>query len=312
MRIVVTGGAGFIGANLCRNLAVERGHDVLALDNLSTGHRANLFGLDGVELAVGDILDLATLKAAVQDAEVLVHLAARPSVARSLTDPAETHDVNVTGTVQVLEAARAAGVGQVVLASSSSVYGVGGALPRCEDAMLRPLSPYAASKVAAEAYVRAWHHTFGVPVLVVRLFNVFGPLQDAGHAYAAVVPAFVDAALKGRPLPVHGAGTQTRDFTFVGSVAAVLADAVDRRVTHPEPVNLAFGSRVSVLELIDHLQAVLGKVLARDHLPSRPGDVPDSQACGHLLNSLFPGLRPPGLRDGLEQTVAWFRDSGRA
>lgn len=304
---MVTGGAGFIGANLCRVLAVRDEVDqVVALDDLSTGYRENLGGV-AAELVVGDILDGPLVREVVEGAASIVHLAARPSVPRSLTDPEASHRVNSSGTVNVLEAARAAGVGHVVVASSSSVYGANPTLPKREDLVTMPVSPYAASKLATESYALAWQRSFGLDVLAFRFFNVFGPLQMAGHAYAAVVPAFVSAALEGRPVPVHGDGSQTRDFTYVGTVSAVLAAAATRGVSHDGPVNLAFGSRVSLLELIAELEAVLGSSVAREHLAPRAGDVHDSQADDTLLRSLFDDLAPVPLPDGLAATVDWFR-----
>ncbi len=308
MKVVVTGGAGFIGANLCRAL-VEQGvsEHVVALDDLSTGEKANLAGVAGVELVEGSILDDDALDTVLPGASAVVHLAARPSVPRSLVDPMASHRTNATGTMTVLEAARRHGGPHVIVASSSSVYGANPALPKHEDMATMPVSPYAASKLATEAYALAYARSFGLDVLAFRFFNVFGPLQPAGHAYAAVVPAFVDAALAGRALPVHGDGTQTRDFTYVGTVSAVIADAVRRRVTSPGPVNLAFGSRVSLLELVDLLEDVLGHPVAREHTDPRPGDVRDSQADRSRLGALFPGVQPVPLAEGLAATVAWFR-----
>ncbi len=225
MKVVVTGGAGFIGANLCARLTRDPDvSEVVAFDDLSTGVRTNLDGIDAT-FAEADILDPAALDRAFDGATSVVHLAARPSVPRSLADPMRSHVVNATGTVEVLEAARRAGNLHVVVASSSSVYGANPALPKHESATTLPLSPYAASKLATEAYALSYQHSFGLPALAFRFFNVFGPLQPAGHAYAAVVPAFVSAALEGRPLPVQGDGRQSRDFTFVGTVADVLAES---------------------------------------------------------------------------------------
>jgi UDP-glucose 4-epimerase len=218
-----------------------------------------------------------------------------------------THAANATGTLAVLEAARAAGGAQVVVASSSSVYGANKTLPAAEDLAPSPLSPYAASKLASEAYSLSYARSFGLPVLVFRFFNVFGPLQRAGHAYAAVVPAFVAAALAGEALPVHGDGSQTRDFTYVGSVVRVLAEAVDRSVTAPGPVNLAFGGRASLLELAATLGDVVGASLPLAHGPARAGDVHDSQADQSRLRALFPDVEPVSLTEGLRTTVAWFR-----
>jgi UDP-glucose 4-epimerase len=309
MSVVVTGGAGFIGASLCRRLAAQ-GHDVIALDDLSTGRRENLAGVDAT-LVEGSILDPAALDTALAGphgtATAVVHLAARPSVPRSIADPMASHLANATGTVEVLEAARRHDNPQVLVASSSSVYGANPTLPKLENLATLPLSPYAASKLATEAYALAYQHSFGLPVLAFRFFNVFGPLQPAGHAYAAVVPAFVDAALAGRALTVHGDGMQSRDFTFVDTVTEVIADAVARGVTSDGPVNLAFGSRVTLLELIAELEQVLGHAVEVEHVETRAGDVKHSQADSTRLHELFPDVTPTALPDALRATVDWFR-----
>ena len=172
-----------------------------------------------------------------------------------------------------------------------------------------PVSPYAASKLATEVYALSYARSFGLPVLVFRFFNVFGPLQPASHAYAAVVPSFVSCALAGRALPVHGDGTQTRDFTYVGTVATVLTDAVRRRVVDSEPVNLAYGSRVSLLELIAALEVITGAALQVEHLEPRKGDVAHSQADRTRLSRMFPDVRPIPLSEGLRDTVGWFREA---
>ena len=307
MKVVVTGGAGFIGANLSRTLlANESISQVVVLDNLSTGNRSNLDGID-VEFVEGDILEPADLDRCLDGAAAVVHLAARPSVPRSVQDPVASHLANATGTVNVLEAARRADDAQVIVASSSSVYGSNPALPKHEDLATRPMSPYAASKLAAESYTLAYQATYGLPTLAFRFFNVFGPLQAAGHAYAAVIPAFVDAALHGRPIPIQGDGTQSRDFTFVDTVASVITDAVVRRVASSEPVNLAFGSRTNLLEVIDLMEAELGHPLEREFLDPRVGDVPHSQAANDRLRALFPDIAPVELTDGLRRTIEWFR-----
>lgn len=312
--VLVTGGAGFIGSNLVRAL-LDRGtaSSVVVLDDLSTGDAANLDGLADVRLVIGSILDRDALDDAMTGCSAVVHLAARPSVPRSLVDPELTHEVNGTGTVRVLEAARRHGAPQVVVASSSSVYGGNLALPKHERLATRPLSPYAASKLATEAYALAYAHSFDLPVLAFRFFNVFGPRQGAGHAYAAVVPAFLCAALSGTPLTVFGDGKQTRDFTFVDSVTAVICDAVDRRVTSHEPVNLAFGSRTSLLELIELIEDVLHRPLQVVHEPARAGDVRDSQADQESLRTLFPDVTPVRLGTAIAATARWYGESlGRA
>lgn len=308
MRVVITGGAGFIGGNLAHSMVAD-GVEVLVIDDLSTGHRENLTGSDA-ELVVGSILDPSLLDRCLDGADAVVHLAALASVPRSLANPLASHHANVSGTVEVLEAARRAGDLHVVLASSSSVYGANPVLPKTEDLRPEPLSPYAVSKLASEAYALAYHHSFGLDVLALRFFNVYGPLQRAGHAYAAVIPVFVEAALAGRPLPVHGDGSQTRDFTFVGSVVRVLEAAVRRRVGCADPVNLAFGGRTSLNELVDLLERLLDRPLPREALPSRAGDVPHSQADSSRLATLFPEVEPVPLPDGLAWTVNWMRGHG--
>jgi len=310
MKVLVTGGAGFIGANLCRVLVDESFVDeIVVLDDLSTGRRANLAGLGGVDLVEGSILDAPLLDQLVPGTDAIVHLAARPSVPRSIQDPMASHEANATGTMQVVEAARRHGLVHVVVASSSSVYGANPILPKQEDMVAMPVSPYAASKLATESYALAHGTSFGLPVLAFRFFNVFGPLQAADHAYAAVVPSFLSAALRGVPMPVHGDGRQTRDFTFVGDVARVLCDAVRRTVTDSRPVNLAFGTRISLLDLIGVMEEQLGFPLSRNHTDPRQGDVRDSQADQTKFRRLFPEVQPVPLADGLRSTLEWFQNS---
>lgn len=307
MKVLVTGGAGFIGANLCQLLAQDPGIDeVVAYDNLSTGDASNLAGCPTVRLVVGDICDGAALADVFDGVSAVVHLAARPSVPRSIEDPVASHNSNTTGTLEVLEAARRTGGVHVIVASSSSVYGANPELPKHEGLKPSPVSPYAAMKLAAETYTLAWGASFSMDVLVFRFFNVFGPLQPAGHAYAAAMPAFISAAMEGRPVPIHGDGEQSRDFTYVGSVCAVIHDAIRRRVTHPEPVNLAFGSRTTLVEVVERLEGIFGRRLERKHLPTRAGDVRHSMADQTRLRSLFPDLEPLPLDAGLQATVDWF------
>ena len=305
--VVVTGGAGFIGSNLCRHLQRDpRIEHMVVLDDLSTGFADNLDGVD-VRFVEGSITDDAALDEALAGADSVVHLAARPSVPRSIDDPMASHHANATGTLMVLEAMRRHGVGHVVVASSSSVYGANPTLPKSEGLVAQPMSPYAVSKLATESYAVSHAHVFGFSALAFRFFNVFGPMQRAGHAYAAVIPAFVDSALNGEPLPVHGDGTQSRDFTFVGDVCDVITEAVAEGIGDPRPVNLAFGGRYTLLHVIERLEEILGHSLERDHQPNRPGDVPHSQADQTKLRGLFPKLEPTDLDTGLERTVEWHR-----
>jgi len=308
MRVLVTGGAGFIGANLCRELATRPEiDDVIALDDLSTGSAENLRGV-GAKLVEGSILDRDLLADLAGTVEAVVHLAALPSVPRSLADPLRTYEVNATGTIYLLEACRRKSL-YVVAASSSSVYGAASVSPKHEDLPTRPLSPYAMSKLAAEAAVLSYGTAFGLSTLALRFFNVYGPLQTAGHPYAAVVPTFIASAVSGERLQIHGDGLQARDFTFVTTVTSVLADAVLRQVTSPAPVNLALGTRVSVAELAERVATATGLRPEICYGPARPGDVRDSQADTARLRALFPHVRPVSLDEGLSETVAWFRQA---
>lgn len=307
MRVVVTGGAGFIGGNLCRSLTTS-GCDVIAFDDLSTGRADNLDGQNAATLVVGSLLDADAVRDVIAGADAVVHLGARPSVPKSISDPMRSHSVNVDGTMNVLEACRAMdSAPHVIFASSSSVYGANPTLPKHEGLATIPKSPYAASKLAGESYVLAYQSAFGIPALAFRFFNVFGPLQRPDHAYAAVVPAFASNALAGRALPVHGDGSQTRDFTFVDTVVEVIVQALKDRIVSPGPVNLAFGTRSSLSDVIAHLSDIVGRELEIEHLDTRVGDVRDSQADNTTLRSLFPDVQPVALRAGLERTVEWMR-----
>ncbi|AQP45743.1 NAD-dependent epimerase/dehydratase family protein [Tessaracoccus flavus] len=307
MKVLVTGGAGFIGSNLARAmLAAGSFEEVRVLDDLSTGYAENLTGLD-VAFTEGSILDMAALERVADGVDSIVHLAAIPSVPRSVANPRASHDANATGTLNVLEAARATGVEQVIVASSSSVYGSNPTLPKNEDDWTRPLSPYAVSKLATEGYAIAYQASYGLKTLPFRFFNVYGPGQAAGHAYAAVVPKFIDAALSGQALEIHGDGRQSRDFTFVADVCRVIMSAVSRRLSHPGPVNLAFNTNTTLLELISELEAQLGETVAKEFTDPRVGDVRASQADSLLLRELFPDVTPLPLADGLSATLAWYR-----
>lgn len=310
MRVVVTGGAGFIGSNLCAQLLATDGIDSVAvIDDLSNGKLANLDGLDPDRLTFveGTILDDDALDATFAGAGAVVHLAALGSVPRSVANPLASHHANATGTVMVLEAARRHGNLHTVVASSSSVYGANPVLPKHEDLATRPLSPYGGSKLATEGYTLAWGASYGLPALAFRFFNVFGPQQPAGHVYAAVIPAFVDAALRGDVVTVHGDGTQSRDFTYVGTVCTTITDAIVRGVTSDAPVNLAFGTRISLLDTLELLEGILGHRIERRHIENRKGDVPHSQADNTRLRALFADIEPVPFGAGLRTTVDWMR-----
>ena len=308
MRILVTGGAGFIGTNLVRRL-IETGHEPIVFDDFSTGLESNLSGL-GVQVHQGNLADGDAVAASVRGVDALVHLGARGSVPRSIAYPVATHQVNATGTLNVLEAARAEGA-YVVMASSSSVYGANPLLPKVERTWTQPLSPYAASKLAGEGYMLGYQTSYGMLTLVLRFFNVFGPWQRPDHDYAAVVPKWLWKMMTGQPIEVHGDGTQTRDFTYVDSVVDVLVDALERRVSLDSPVNLAFGKRVSLLEVLARMEALLGVMPEVEFAEPRVGDVQNSENDPSLLRSVFPSVEPVGLDVALERTAAWLGEHHR-
>jgi UDP-glucose 4-epimerase len=278
VKVLVTGGGGFIGSNLVHAL-VERGDDVRVLDNFSTGNRANLADLvEDVEIVEGELRSYERVHAATRGVEVVFHQGALPSVPRSVQDPLTTSAVNVEGTLNVLLAARDEGIRRVVFASSSSVYGNSGELPRVETQNPDPISPYGVSKLAAERYCVSFARVYPLETVALRYFNVFGPNQDPTSQYAAVVPRFITAVAEDRPLDVYGDGEQKRDFTFVANVVdanllAAGAGGVSGRV-----LNVATGRATSVNELADTIGAVLGKDVEREFRPERAGDVRDSWA----------------------------------
>jgi nucleoside-diphosphate-sugar epimerase len=312
VRVLVTGGAGFIGSNLVRCLVAS--HDeVRILDDLSTGSRENLADCNGApELIVGDVRDPEAILGAVQGVEVVYHLAALPSVARSVADPLSSHQVNVNGTLNVLIAARDAGVSRVVYASSSSVYGDTPTLPKHEDMPPAPRSPYASAKLSGELYCRAFSASYGLETVSLRFFNVFGPRQDPASEYAAVVPQFITRMLSGRPPVIFGDGQQSRDYTYVANViqACILAaTAGDQAVG--EAMNTGCEGRTSLVELVATLNELLGTRIEPVFSAPRQGDVRHSQASVTRAGRLL-GYRPlVNLRDGLSRTIEWFADSER-
>jgi UDP-glucose 4-epimerase len=313
VRVCVTGGAGFIGSGVVRALAAAMPSiSVTVFDDLSSGSEQNIAGLDYVDLVEGSIVDGDLCVKVLSDVDAVVHLAARPSVPRSVADPVASYVTNIEGTFNMLEAAR--GLGRplpFVFASSSSVYGGNKTLPKKEDQATAPLSPYAAAKLAGEQLLLSYRNCYGIEALALRFFNVFGPRQIPGHAYAAVIPQLTYAALRGEALPIHGDGLQTRDFTYIDTVAGLISRAVIDRVSCASPVNLAFGTRTSVLDVAQKIAREIGTDVTFDHQPSRAGDVRDSQADCSLLMSLFPNITPTPLDLGIAETVTWMRNSYR-
>jgi UDP-glucose 4-epimerase len=300
---LVTGGAGFIGSHLVDRL-LACGWRVRVLDDFSTGRAANLAHLLGqAEVIRGDLRDRELVEKAVGGVEVVFHQAAVPSVPRSVAEPERTNDVNVTGTLGLLEASRRAGVRRVVFASSSSVYGDTPVLPKVETMPPCPLSPYALQKYAGERYCQLFHRLYGLETVALRYFNVYGPRQNPRSEYAAVIPRFATACLRGQPPTVFGDGGQTRDFTFVGDAVAANLLAADAAAAPGAVINVAGGRRVSLDELLRELRSLTGASVEARYQPARPGDVRDSLAdlsCARELLGYEPKVE---LRSGLRWTV---------
>lgn len=308
-RFLVTGGAGFIGSQLALTLAA-RGFAVRVVDNLVNGHWSNLDASDAgasIERVEADIRDGGAMFEAMRGVEVVLHQAALGSVPRSVADPVETNAVNVGGTVTVLDAARRAGVRRVVMASSSSVYGDTEALPKREDMAPRPLSPYAVSKLAGEEYARVFTRSYGLETACLRYFNVFGPHQRPDGPYAAAIPRFVDAALRGEPIVLFGDGLQTRDFCFVANaVEANILAATTPRPLQGDVLNVAGGRRVALRELAEMLVARTGRHTPIHTGPPRAGDVRDSLADVSRARDLLGYVPEVRWEDGLAPTIAFL------
>jgi len=305
---LVTGGAGFIGSHLVERL-IALGHRVRVLDDLSEGRRENLATVwDQIEFLEGDVRDPVIVRRAVDGVEYVLHQAALRSVPRSVEDPVTTTAVNVLGTVILLQAAREAGVRRVVFASSSSVYGETSELPLRESQRPRPVSPYAVSKLAGEQYCAVFTKLYGVETVSLRYFNVFGPRQDPRSEYAAVIPRFILAALRGEPLEIHGDGLQSRDFTYVENVVEANLRAATRPGIAGEVFNVGCGHRYSVLDVKTHLERILGQSLPARHAPPRKGDVRHTQADMSKAEVML-GYRPlVSFEEGLRRTVEFFAE----
>ena len=306
---LVTGGAGFIGSHIVRRL-VAQGERVRVIDNFLTGSLGNLEGvLDSVELVEGDIRDVSLVRGAMRGVRYCLHQAALPSVPRSVEDPLTSHDINVNGTLNILLAAKDAGVERFVYASSSSVYGNLPVLPKREDMPTRPLSPYAIQKLAGELYAGAFSSLYGLPTVSLRYFNVFGPRQDPQSPYAAVIPLFIAAMNDSLPATVHGDGEQSRDFCFIDNVvsANLLSCTAPVGNVAGKVFNIACGKRYSINDLVQTLNEALGKQIEAIHIASRNGDVRDSLADISLARRDL-GYEPNvEFAEGIKQTVEWYQ-----
>jgi nucleoside-diphosphate-sugar epimerase len=307
---LITGGAGFIGSHLTEELA-RRGHAVRVADNLVTGNRRNLAHIPDVEFLEGDLANTDFATRAVRGVDYVLHQAAIPSVPRSVKDPILSNRANIDASLSVLVAARDAGVKRVVYAGSSSAYGNTPTLPKREDMVPNPLSPYALQKLVAEQYCQMFTHLYGLETVTIRYFNVFGPRQDPGSPYSGVISLFATALLEGRPPTIYGDGEQTRDFTYVANVVDGVLRACEAKSAVGQVINVATGGRISLNELLRVMNGIVGTRVQAIHKEPRAGDVTDSQADISKAQALL-GYQPlVSLEEGLTHTIDWCRSEVR-
>ena len=306
MKFLVTGGAGFIGSNIVEDL-LKRGHTVRVLDNFATGKRENLKELEkDIELLEGDIRSYHIVRQAVKDIEIILHQAALPSVPRSINDPITTNEVNVMGTLNILDAAKDEGVKRIVYASSSSVYGDNPELPKREDMLPNPLSPYAVSKLAGEKYCQVFGKLYGIETVILRYFNVFGPRQDPNSQYSAVIPKFIKAMKEDKQPVVYGDGTQSRDFTYVSNVVEGNILAATKNIQTGLVMNCATHGQVTLNELVQHLNNILGKNIKPVYAKPRPGEIKHSFANIDLIKDKLNYTPEVVFADGMKKAVSYY------
>jgi UDP-glucose 4-epimerase len=308
-KVLVTGGGGFIGSNLTEAL-LRMGHQVRVLDNFSTGKRENLIFAQiypGPEIIEGDIQNLETCRRAAAGVEYVFHQAALPSVQRSVEDPITAHSVNAGGTLNILLAAREAGVKRVMYAASSSVYGDTPTLPKKEEMPSTPLSPYALQKYMGEEYCRLFSSLYGLETVSLRYFNIFGPKQDPNSLYSAVIPRFINALVSGSRPTVYGDGEQSRDFTYIQNVVEANLLAMDAKLLKGESINIACGGRVSLNQLLAILKEILDVKIDAVYEAPRKGDVKHSLADIRRAKKMLNYVPKVDIREGLEKTVEYFR-----
>jgi UDP-N-acetylglucosamine/UDP-N-acetylgalactosamine 4-epimerase len=304
---LVTGGAGFIGSNLVEEL-LHRGHKVRVVDNFSTGRRQNLEPfLSQISLFELDIVETKGLTDAFAGVDYVLHQAALPSVPRSIEDPVGSFNSSALGTINILEACRSAGVKRLVFASSSSIYGSNPELPKKEIMKPAPLSPYAAGKLSAETYCQVYYNVFGLQTVCLRYFNVFGPRQDPNSQYAAVIPKFIRAALQNQMLTIFGDGSTSRDFTYVSNVVSANILAAESSAGAGQVFNLACGDRISLSQMVDQIESLVGRKVNRTHAPARAGDIPHSQADISKVQATFNYQPSISFKDGLAKTFDHFK-----
>jgi UDP-glucose 4-epimerase len=307
-KVAVTGGAGFIGSNLTLRLLKE-GHEVVVIDDLSTGLKSNIDVSKSAFHQIS-ITNIDSLSKALKDCTTIFHLAARGSVPRSIKNPVATHDVNATGTLNVLEVARKTGA-HVVFSSSSSVYGRNMQLPKNESMWLGPMTPYAASKLAGEAYLQAYAASYDVPITLLRFFNVFGPRQRPDHEYAAVLPKWIWLAMQKQPIDVYGDGSASRDFTYVDTVLDIAVTAMKEKVVTEGAMNLAYGNRIFLNDVVQMMKKHFPD-LQVNYKSERLGDVKESQNAPDLLRNLFPKVQPKDFETALSETIYWLKEFGQS
>lgn len=308
-KFLVTGGAGFIGSNICRRLVAE-GCDVRVIDNLITGKKSNLDGiLDKIDFIEADMGDPDAARAAMKDMDIVLHQGAVPSVPRSVDEPDVTHQHCVNATFTLLLAARDSKIKRFVYAASSSAYGDSPVMPKVETMITNPKSPYAAAKLFGEYYCSVFAQVYGLDTISLRYFNVFGPYQDPTSQYAAAIPAFVTAILRGQSPTIYGDGEQSRDFTYIDNVVQANLMAARAPKTNGEVVNIACGDKITVNAIIDMINKMTGNNVVPHYVPARPGDVKHSLADITKARTLI-GFEPViSFKDGLEKAICWYRDN---
>ena len=310
-KYLITGGAGFIGSNLAR-FVLQQGHKVVILDNFATGKRENLTAIaDQIVLIEGDIRDKIAVVKAMEGCTAVFHQGALGSVPRSINDPITSHDVNVNGTINILETARELGIKRIVFAASSSAYGNQPISPKQEDMPVLPISPYAATKASCEAYMQAYADAFGMETVSLRYFNVFGPRQDPFGAYAAVIPAFVSSLLKGKSPEVYGDGEQSRDFCYIENVCQAnwLAANAPAENCDGKPINIACHESVTLNQILSKLQELLKTDVQAVYQADRPGDVKHSLADIRRAKEKIGYVPLVMFDEGLEKAIDWYQEN---